>query len=195
MFAGEVLSAVFLGIGEFGSIISRGLFGLIVGICDVLAACMCCCQVPFSDRPDRDGYTYSTLALTTPVVNKTRFSNASLANLSKRLVVEKATAEESSEAAGSESDDTTKVAAAEDEVAVVTPTQKDKPEEEAKAAITTPSPNDKKAKAKLKAKLAQEKKEKKLAANEEKKKKVEEVREDYHEIVYLANRTDVHFPY
>lgn len=52
-----------LAVGEVGAILVRGLFGLIVGICDVLAACMCCCRVPFAERPDRDGYTYSTLAV------------------------------------------------------------------------------------------------------------------------------------
>lgn len=48
-------------VGEVGAILIRGLFGLIVGLCDVLAACMCCCQVPFSERPDRGTYTYSSI--------------------------------------------------------------------------------------------------------------------------------------
>ena len=66
MYLGEIMSTAFLAVGELGSVLSRGLFGLIVGICDVLAACMCCCRVPFEDRPDRDGYTYTTLAVVQP---------------------------------------------------------------------------------------------------------------------------------
>lgn len=60
---GEVFSTLFLAVGEVGAILVRGVFALLVGICDVLAACACCCQVPFSERPDRNGYTYTTLAL------------------------------------------------------------------------------------------------------------------------------------
>lgn len=66
MFVGEILSTATLAIGEIGALLVRGIFALIVGICDVTAASMCCCRVPFSDRPDRDGYTYSTVR--TPVV-------------------------------------------------------------------------------------------------------------------------------
>lgn len=180
MFAGELLSSVCLGLGEFGSILCRGLFGVIVGICDVLAACMCCCQVPFSDRPDRDGYTYSTLAFTNPVVNNSRFSNASMAKLSKTTVaIEKRTAAEDSSETDSESGDTTKLAPAAEEI-MTSPTQEDKPEAAATTTTftTTLAYDVKKAKAELKAKLAQEKKEKKLAAIEEKKKRrAKEVRD------------------
>jgi hypothetical protein len=67
MMLGELISTLFLGLGEVASMLTRGVFGLIVGICDVLAACMCCWQVPFSDRPDRDRYTYTTLLLNNKV--------------------------------------------------------------------------------------------------------------------------------
>ncbi|UZJ56982.1 hypothetical protein CBS101457_006302 [Exobasidium rhododendri] len=90
MFIGELSSTAFLALGEVGSLLVRGVFGLVVGICDILAACMCCCRVPFSDRPDRDGYTYTTLATNT-------FSNASFAAVPKILVLPSAVEKKSKE--------------------------------------------------------------------------------------------------
>lgn len=66
MLVGEMFSALALGIGEVASLLVRGVFGLVIAALDVLAACMCCCRVPFRDRPDRDGYTYASAR--TPVV-------------------------------------------------------------------------------------------------------------------------------
>ncbi|PWO01066.1 hypothetical protein FA09DRAFT_335706 [Tilletiopsis washingtonensis] len=62
MWLGELLENVFLAIGEIGSILVRGIFGLLIGLCDVLAALSCCCRVPWSERPDRTSYTYHTAA-------------------------------------------------------------------------------------------------------------------------------------
>jgi hypothetical protein len=92
MFIGEILSYLCLGIGELGSILVHGIFGLIVGICDVLAACMCCCQVPFSDRPDRDGYTYSTV--NNSIVNLAKSSQPPKFKSSLQVIEEKSSSEE-----------------------------------------------------------------------------------------------------
>jgi hypothetical protein len=56
MWLGELLENVFLAIGEIGSILVRGIFGLLIGLCDVLAALSCCCRVPWSEvRGGRGG--------------------------------------------------------------------------------------------------------------------------------------------
>lgn len=83
---GEICSTLFLAVGEVGAILVRGLFSLIVGLCDVLAACACCCQVPFAERPDRAGYTYTTLALrsgapTERMADKPKFSGKAFARV------------------------------------------------------------------------------------------------------------------
>ncbi|PWN35163.1 uncharacterized protein FA14DRAFT_160432 [Meira miltonrushii] len=81
---GEIFSTVFLAVGEVGAMLVRGLFSLLVGLCDVLAACMCCCQVPFSERPDRNGYTYNTMALRTDnLADKPKFSGKAFAKVQK----------------------------------------------------------------------------------------------------------------
>lgn len=52
---------VFLAVGEIASVLVRGIFAILVGLCDILAAISCCWRVPFSQRPDRETYTYDTL--------------------------------------------------------------------------------------------------------------------------------------
>lgn len=84
MLIGEIFSTLFLAVGEVGAILIRGLFSLIVGLCDILAACACCCQVPFSERPDRNGYTYTTMALRSDnLADKPKFTSKTFAKVSK----------------------------------------------------------------------------------------------------------------
>ncbi|CAO1617200.1 unnamed protein product [Parajaminaea phylloscopi] len=59
MWTGELLENVFLALGEIGSILVRGIFTLLVGLCDVLAAASCCWRVPYDERPDRNTYVFS----------------------------------------------------------------------------------------------------------------------------------------
>ncbi|KDN47342.1 hypothetical protein K437DRAFT_255884 [Tilletiaria anomala UBC 951] len=62
MYTGELLEHALLAIGEIGSILIRGLFAILVGLCDILAAISCCCTVPWSQRPDRTGFSADTLS-------------------------------------------------------------------------------------------------------------------------------------
>lgn len=48
-------------VGEIASVLVRGIFAVLVGLCDILAAISCCWRVPFSQRPDRETYTYDTI--------------------------------------------------------------------------------------------------------------------------------------
>lgn len=57
----RIRADVFLAVGEIGSLLVRGIFGLLVGCCDLLAAVSCCCTVPYSERPDRTSYTVTSL--------------------------------------------------------------------------------------------------------------------------------------
>ncbi|PWN47352.1 hypothetical protein IE53DRAFT_254542 [Violaceomyces palustris] len=61
MWTGELLENLMLAIGEIGSVLVRGVFAIVVGLLDVLAAASCCYRVPWSERPDREFYTYSSL--------------------------------------------------------------------------------------------------------------------------------------
>ncbi|CEH19386.1 hypothetical protein CBOM_06714 [Ceraceosorus bombacis] len=63
LWTGELLENLALAIGEISSILIRGIFSLLIGLCDVLAAISCCCRVPYSERPGRSGYTYDTVLL------------------------------------------------------------------------------------------------------------------------------------
>ena len=160
MLIGELASTLFLAVGEVGSLLARGLFGLIVGICDVLAACMCCCQVPFSERPDRNGYTYTTLATKKTLVNKTKFSNASFAAIPKSVSNAKTVSDD-------ESDVNDKPAEK-----VVAPAAEEKKLSEETTPATVEATQDKAA---LKTKAAEEKTAKKVAASEAKKAKKAEL--------------------
>lgn len=48
--------------GEISSILVRGIFSILVSLCDVLASISCCWRVPYDERPDRQTYTFNTLA-------------------------------------------------------------------------------------------------------------------------------------
>lgn len=50
---GEVLENVCLAIGEIGAVLVRGVFGILIGLLDLLAALSCCWRVPWSQRPTR----------------------------------------------------------------------------------------------------------------------------------------------
>jgi hypothetical protein len=52
---------VFLFIGEIGSLLVRGIFSFLVGLCDCLAAWSCCCQVPWAQRPNRTSYDFRSM--------------------------------------------------------------------------------------------------------------------------------------
>ncbi|SNX83277.1 uncharacterized protein MEPE_01984 [Melanopsichium pennsylvanicum] len=58
-YLGEFLENVFLAIGEVGAVLVRGIIGIVVTLCDLLAAISCCYRVPWSERPDRSFYTYT----------------------------------------------------------------------------------------------------------------------------------------
>ncbi|EST07583.1 hypothetical protein PSEUBRA_002669 [Kalmanozyma brasiliensis GHG001] len=60
IYLGEFLENVFLALGEIGAVLVRGVFGIIVNLCDLLAAVSCCYRVPWSERPDRSFFSYST---------------------------------------------------------------------------------------------------------------------------------------
>ncbi|KAJ9478326.1 Ribosomal DNA transcription factor [Pseudozyma hubeiensis] len=60
IYLGEFLENVFLAIGEIGAVLVRAIIGIVVSLCDLLAAISCCYRVPWSERPDRSFYTYST---------------------------------------------------------------------------------------------------------------------------------------
>ena len=70
MYLGEFLENLFLALGEIGAVLTRGIIGIIVGLCDVLAATSCCCRVPWSDRPDRSTYTFAATQTTNAVVTE-----------------------------------------------------------------------------------------------------------------------------
>ncbi|EPQ28916.1 uncharacterized protein PFL1_06873 [Pseudozyma flocculosa PF-1] len=63
IYAGEVLQQLCLAVGEISAVLVRALFGLVVVLCDVLAAVSCCWRVPWSERPDRSTYSYDTRLL------------------------------------------------------------------------------------------------------------------------------------
>ncbi|TKY86770.1 hypothetical protein EX895_004410 [Sporisorium graminicola] len=70
LYLGEFLENVFLAVGEIGAVLVRGIFGIVVSLCDLLAAISCCYRVPWSERPDRATYTFvatnnATAAVTT----------------------------------------------------------------------------------------------------------------------------------
>ncbi|SPO23102.1 uncharacterized protein UTRI_01780 [Ustilago trichophora] len=58
IYLGEFLENVFLAIGEIGAVLVRAVIGIVVSLCDLLAAISCCYRVPWSERPDRSFYTY-----------------------------------------------------------------------------------------------------------------------------------------
>lgn len=59
MYLGEFLENVFLAVGEIGAVLVRAIIGIVVSLCDLLAAISCCYRVPWSERPDRSSFTYS----------------------------------------------------------------------------------------------------------------------------------------
>ncbi|CCF53571.1 hypothetical protein NDA11_000350 [Ustilago hordei] len=61
MYLGEFVENAFLAVGEIGAVLSRALIGIVVSLCDFLAAISCCYRVPWSQRPDRSFFTYSSL--------------------------------------------------------------------------------------------------------------------------------------
>lgn len=61
MYLGEFVENAFLAVGEIGAVLSRALIGIVVSLCDLLAAISCCYRVPWSQRPDRSFFTYSSL--------------------------------------------------------------------------------------------------------------------------------------
>lgn len=69
IYLGEFFENVFLALGEIGAVLVRGVIGVIVTLCDLLAATSCCYRVPWSERPDRSSFTYSTNT-TAVVTNK-----------------------------------------------------------------------------------------------------------------------------
>ncbi|KAJ1027454.1 hypothetical protein NDA18_003460 [Ustilago nuda] len=60
MYLGEFVENAFLAVGEIGAVLSRALIGIVVSLCDLLAAISCCYRVPWSQRPDRSFFTYSS---------------------------------------------------------------------------------------------------------------------------------------
>ncbi|KAK0555793.1 hypothetical protein OC846_000363 [Tilletia horrida] len=60
---GATVETLCLAVGEIASVLVRGVFTIIVGLCDVLAALMCCCRRPWHDRPSRYPYDgeYTTM--------------------------------------------------------------------------------------------------------------------------------------
>lgn len=71
LYVGEFLENVFLAVGEIGAVLVRGLIGLVVSLCDLLAAVSCCYRVPWSERPDRSFYTYTTQTTDLAITNTT----------------------------------------------------------------------------------------------------------------------------
>ncbi|SJX61701.1 uncharacterized protein SRS1_12685 [Sporisorium reilianum f. sp. reilianum] len=65
IYLGEFLENVFLALGEIGAVLVRAIFGIVVSLCDLLAAISCCYRVPWSERPDRSFYTFQTNTTTT----------------------------------------------------------------------------------------------------------------------------------
>lgn len=61
------LADLCLAIGEISSILVRGIFSVLVAICDVLASVACCWRVPYDERPDRQTYQYNLAAVGKPV--------------------------------------------------------------------------------------------------------------------------------
>ncbi|GAC96361.1 ribosomal DNA transcription factor [Pseudozyma hubeiensis SY62] len=82
IYLGEFLENVFLAIGEIGAVLVRAIIGIVVSLCDLLAAISCCYRVPWSERPDRSFYTYSTNT-TTMVAS----SNSALATVGGKQVL------------------------------------------------------------------------------------------------------------
>ncbi|CBQ71829.1 conserved hypothetical protein [Sporisorium reilianum SRZ2] len=68
IYLGEFLENVFLALGEIGAVLVRAIFGIVVSLCDLLAAISCCYRVPWSERPDRSFYTFQTNTTTTAAV-------------------------------------------------------------------------------------------------------------------------------
>lgn len=62
IYLGEFLENVFLALGEIGAVLVRAIIGIVVSLCDLLAAISCCYRVPWSERPDRSFYAYTTNA-------------------------------------------------------------------------------------------------------------------------------------
>ncbi|CAO1638707.1 unnamed protein product [Sympodiomycopsis kandeliae] len=62
LWTGELLENLFLAIGEIGSILIRGIFSILVSLCDLLASVSCCWRVPYDERPDRQTYQFHNLA-------------------------------------------------------------------------------------------------------------------------------------
>ena len=71
VYLGEFLENVFLAIGEIGAVLVRALIGIVVSLCDLLAAVSCCYRVPWSERPDRSFYTYTTQTTDLATTNAT----------------------------------------------------------------------------------------------------------------------------
>lgn len=68
IYLGEFLENVFLALGEIGAVLVRAVIGIVVSLCDLLAAISCCYRVPWSERPDRTSFTFVSTSNTTATV-------------------------------------------------------------------------------------------------------------------------------
>ncbi|PWZ00653.1 hypothetical protein BCV70DRAFT_160059 [Testicularia cyperi] len=69
LYLGEFLENVFLALGEIGAVLVRAIFGIVISLCDLLAAISCCYRVPWSERPDRSYFNYQTNLATTDMTS------------------------------------------------------------------------------------------------------------------------------
>ncbi|PWN25762.1 hypothetical protein BDZ90DRAFT_61982 [Jaminaea rosea] len=126
LYVGEFFENVFLLLGEILSVLTRGIFTLLVGICDILAAASCCCRVPYDQRPDRGTFVYSN-AITkdvggNKVLNKMVISQADRAKQREdKLKKTEAALEKQRDAKESEDDKATSESAAKEADAATKP--------------------------------------------------------------------------
>lgn len=59
IWVGELLENVCLAMGEIGAVLVRAVVGILVSLCDCLAAVSCCYRVPWSERPDRSDFIFT----------------------------------------------------------------------------------------------------------------------------------------
>ncbi|KAK0561068.1 hypothetical protein OC844_003415 [Tilletia horrida] len=130
---GSTLEMLCLAVGEIASVLVRGIFTILVGLCDVAAALSCCYRRPWSRRPARGAYDgeYDTmLNVGGQQVLKNLAKQPVLDKKEKKPVATTATAEEDADTSS-------------DEESVVTPanekTEQAAPAEE-KAAAKTDAP-------------------------------------------------------
>ncbi|CDR99197.1 uncharacterized protein SPSC_02866 [Sporisorium scitamineum] len=75
IYLGEFLENVFLALGEIGAVLVRAMFGIVISLCDLLAAISCCYRVPWDQRPDRAFYTFSANTTTAAVTSSNTLSD------------------------------------------------------------------------------------------------------------------------